>query len=72
MSKQLTPMQELIEYIEEFTPKNRTTTGIWVKAKSLLQKEKQVIKDACEYGNDYNNPMIIDGEDYYNNKFKND
>lgn len=48
-----TPMEQLIEYIEQFTPKNKTTTGIWSKAKSLLSKEitlsqveKSVINDS--------------------------
>ena len=36
-----TALEELIEYIENFTPKNKTTDGIWSKAKSLLEKEKQ-------------------------------
>ena len=40
-----TPMQELIEYIELNQPKNKITDGIWSKAKSLLEKEKQVIED---------------------------
>jgi hypothetical protein len=43
-----TAMEELIEYIEEWTAKNKTTDGIWSKAKSLLSKEKQQIIDACE------------------------
>ncbi len=41
-----TAIQELIEYIEEFQPKNKQTTGIWSKAKSLLETEKQQIIDA--------------------------
>jgi hypothetical protein len=62
-----TPMQELIEYIEEFTPKNKVTDGIWSKAKSLLEKEEKLILNT-----------FIDGEvncgrqlakDYYNEKF---
>ena len=41
-----TAMEELIEYIEEWTPKNKTTDGIWSKAKSLLAKEKEQIINA--------------------------
>lgn len=64
-----TPMQELIEYIELNQPKNKITDGIWSKAKSLLEKEKELILNT-----------FIDGEvncgrqlakDYYNEKFKN-
>jgi hypothetical protein len=64
-----TPMQELIEYIEEFTPKNKVTDGIWSKAKSLLEKEEKLILNT-----------FIDGEvncgrqlakDYYNEKINN-
>lgn len=71
MNKELTPMQELIDYIEEFTPKNRMTTGIWAKAKSLLPKEKQVIEDAVDYGLIHSDSNKT-AQDYYNNKFKND
>jgi ribosome-interacting GTPase 1 len=41
-----TAMEELIEYIEEWTPKNKTTDGIWSKAKNLLAKEKEQIINA--------------------------
>ena len=41
-----TAMEELIDYIEEFTPKNKTTDGIWSKAKNLLSKEKEQIINA--------------------------
>jgi ribosome-interacting GTPase 1 len=41
-----TAMEELIDYIEEWTPKNKTTDGIWSKAKNLLAKEKEQIINA--------------------------
>ena len=51
-------MEELIEYIEEWTAKNKTTDGIWSKAKSLLSKEKQQIIDAC--GSMYSEKEVIE------------
>ena len=78
-----TAMEELIEYIEEWTAKNKTTDGIWSKAKSLLSKEKQQIIDARNdgYESTYNScesgcmgSMIIEGshEQYYNETYNNE
>ena len=66
-----TPMQELIEYIELNQPKNKITDGIWSKAKSLLEKEKQVIEDAVDdQVNRYSGMATFrtNGKDYYNEK----
>jgi len=77
-NKELTPMMELIEYIELNQPKNKTTDGIWAKAKELLPKEKQVIEEAFNDGiDDYREAVIkvsdeiSDGETYYNTKYNN-
>lgn len=48
MGKQ-TAMEQLIQYIEEFTPKNKTTDGIWSKAKSLIELEKQQAHEYAEF-----------------------
>ena len=48
-----TAMEELIEYIEEFTPKNKTTSGIWSKAKSLIELEKEQIKKTFNDGSSW-------------------
>jgi hypothetical protein len=73
-----TAMEELIEYIEEWTAKNKTTDGIWSKAKSLLSKEKQQIVDAYNIGFiypikfDFKNNKSQDAEQYYNETFNNE
>lgn len=61
-----TAIEELIEYIEEWTPKNKITNGIWSKAKSLLELEKQQIIDAA---NSEKSVDINYGEQYYKEKF---
>ena len=45
-----TAMEQLVQYIEEFTPKNKTTDGIWSKAKSLIEQERQQIINAFNDG----------------------
>jgi hypothetical protein len=72
-----TAMEELIEYIEEWTAKNKTTDGIWSKAKSLLSKEKQQIIDAWENGYQHGACVNEDkdkfhGVQYYNETFNNE
>ncbi len=69
-----TAIEELIEYIEEWTPKNKITDGIWSKAKSLLELEKQQIIDAWE--NSYRHGACVNedkdkyhGSQYYNETF---
>lgn len=42
--KQKTALQELIEWIEQYTPKNKNTDAIWHKAKSLLPTEMEQIE----------------------------
>lgn len=69
------PMQELIEYIEEFTPKNKTTDGIWSKAKSLIKQEKELIIESFNQGMNNSveyflpNNKISESEQYYNETF---
>jgi hypothetical protein len=69
-----TALEELIDYIEEFTTKNKTTDGIWAKAKSLLPKEKQQIIGArvsaplLNTGN--KDRYEIEAEQYYNETYK--
>jgi len=67
-----TPMQELIEYIEEYQPKNKVSDGIWSKAMSLLEKEKQVIIDSVKWYMNTEGMINEDelAEDYYNETFK--
>jgi hypothetical protein len=48
MSKELTPMQELIEYLENNSLIDKKV--LINKCKKLLPKEKQVIEDAYENG----------------------
>lgn len=65
-------MQELIEYIEDFTPKNKTTSGIWSKANSLIEKEKEQIIQANEKGLSSMGFKTADfkyGTKYYDNNF---
>ncbi len=59
----MTALQELIKYIEDFTPKNKTTDGIWSKAKSLIDKEKKDLEYFFN-NNDYNTDFT-DFEDQY-------
>lgn len=47
-----TAIELLLDYIDNHQPKNKTTDGIWSKAKSLLETEKQQIIDA--YWNGHN------------------
>ena len=41
-----TPLENLIEYIEEWQPKNKHTEDIWSKAKQLLFEEREGIEKA--------------------------
>ncbi len=68
-----TPMQELIEYIEEGLPYNKHTKEIRDKAKELLKKEKQTIIDTYKAGCVETGFLASDlANDYYNETFKND
>ena len=66
-NKELTPMMELIEYLENNTLIDKKY--LIGKCKKLLPKEKQVIEDA------FDNVVIVpdnwDGETYYNTKYNN-
>ena len=42
-----------------------------LEVNKLLDKEKQIIITASEIGNDYDNPIVIDGEQYFNETFNN-
>jgi hypothetical protein len=69
-----TAMEQLIEYIEKFTPKNKTTDGIWSKAKSLIEIEKQQIIDAHgnkkKHARDTGNyQYTYTGEMYFNDNY---
>ena len=66
MSKELTPMQELIEYLENNSLIDKKV--LINKCKKLLPKEKQVIEDAFHNGK-YG--FGTSKENYYNTKFKN-
>lgn len=57
-------MQELIDKIDKSESGSKEVIKYW--AKQLLEKEKKVIIEA------YNYPNCIDGEQYYNETFKND
>jgi len=70
-----TAIEILIEYIEEWQPKNKFTDPIWHKAKSLLETEKQQIIDAYEtkiktYINEDGNLDIKSGELFYKETFE--
>jgi len=64
-----TAIQELIEYIEKRYA-GQVSQGIVVKARELLEKEKQQIIDACKYGNNFEQGDLI-CEVYYNQTYKN-
>jgi len=101
MSKQLTPMQDLLADLKETKIKsnleldeikneylrhcskevlNKTLDAVILRIETeLLPKEEQVIEDAYDDGfENYRDASIgsdddiIESQDYYNNKFKND
>ena len=60
-----TPMQELLEWVRATLPMDlETPQMIEEKIESLLEKEKEVIMDAVDYGPDFNKAI-----DYYNKTF---
>jgi hypothetical protein len=61
-----TPMQELIEYLENNSLIDKK--GLISICKKLLEKEKQVIEDA--FNSIYASSKLMNGEDYYKQKFK--
>ncbi len=66
--KQLTPLEELINWINS----DCTPMDCVLKAKELLEKEKQVIVDAFIQGNRrvfYDGTEEVLANDYYNNKY---
>ncbi len=69
MSKELTPMQEVIQTLTE----NGLISINQTLIDGALKKEKQVIEDAYDDGwLNCNSKKYDSGKDYYNNKFKND
>jgi hypothetical protein len=66
-----TAVEQIIDYIEEFTPKNKITDGIWSKAKSLIEVEKQQIIEAyaCGVLNECSGTNVRSDE-YYNQTYK--
>lgn len=80
MSKQLTPMQELIEYLEKYKEViGMTAVMIIDKAKSLLPAERKMVEDAA---NACSNVLIVNeivingnqeltvGENYFTQKYQ--
>jgi len=67
-NKELTPMMELIEYLENNTLIDKKY--LIGKCKKLLPKEKQVIEDTFEKGVVCSNSNVS-GETYYNTKYNN-
>lgn len=62
-----TPLENLIEYIEEWQPKNKHTEGIWSKAKQLLFEERELIEKIYldgfkKYAEGYNGEYPFEGE----------
>jgi len=64
-----TALEELIEYIEEFQPKNKCTEGIWQKAKSLLDTEKQQIIEAATHGANFDKSPYSSAHEYYDETY---
>lgn len=65
-----TAIQELIEYIEKRYA-GQVSQGIVIKARELLEKEKQQIIDACiEFGMHRDETNAKRGEEYYNLIYK--
>lgn len=64
-----TSLQELIEYIEEWQPKNKFTDPIWHKAKSLLETEKHQIIDAATHGANFDKSPYSSAHEYYERTF---
>jgi len=63
-----TALEELIEYIEEWQPRNKNTVEIWSKAKQLLFTERQQITNA--YETDLaSHTEFRNGSEYYNDIF---
>lgn len=63
-----TSLQELIHYIEHKSELNKET--LLNKAKSLLEKEKQDLIDACQTGINKALDYSFEPQDYYNKTFK--
>lgn len=77
MSKELTPMKELMKSFDEYEIDSRNDSITIEKLKEVitnefLTKEKQVIEDAYEQGKideETIHPTYSDGKDYYNTKY---
>ena len=70
-----TPIQELIRKIELMQVADYVVNPLGIIkdiATDLLEKEKQMIIDAVNYGKTYHKGFDFDGTQYYNETFKND
>jgi hypothetical protein len=61
-----TAMELLIEKIDKMESNNISIIKIW--ANELLEKEKQQIEEAFDFGYDRDD---MSGEEYFNNTYKN-
>lgn len=57
-------------FIQEFE-KEPTKVNLDKLAKQAIEMERQIIIIASEIGNDYDNAIVINGEEYYNKTFNN-
>ena len=65
----MTPMQELLEWVNDYPTEVPTIykSAVIAKAKELLEKEKEVM---CEFADDYQrNCFQKSSDDYYNETF---
>ena len=71
-----TALQELISEMEQLRNLKQLMPSITAieqcieLALAKLEMEKKQIIDASEEGNDWDNAIVIDGEQYYNETFK--
>ena len=67
-----TPMQELIEWMKNLDNRNLQIAryDLDLKINDLLEKEKQIIIEAVDYGQKYHEGFDFDGKQYYNETFK--
>ena len=71
-----TALQELISEMEQLRNLKQLMPSITAieqcieLALSKLEMEKKQIIEASEEGNDWDNAIVIDGEEYYNETFK--
>tara|TARA_B110000503_G_scaffold47174_1_gene76859 strand:- start:125 stop:334 length:210 start_codon:yes stop_codon:yes gene_type:complete len=63
-----TAMQELMRFVDSFQEEAIHPRILRVKIKELLEKEKEQIIEAVEFGL-FNADTTIDGQEYYNQKY---